>query len=870
MLGLCLLAAGALLPAAQAMRGPDADSYYWLAQGDPGGPTYNFQDIVASGTRAAFVTCPAGGASRGPDITVPVPLQFHAESPLSFYGRSYQNVRIDVNGQLAFEPPGTVSGLDDCDAYWALCGIATTSVGWLCPGGSVATPNYQVAAMWTGLGMNASDPRSGVYYETVCHDGDADLSHCPGPCRDPDPNVPYDPNSNACRIFIVEWYDLRGCWGNQNMGTSCPANQWSTFTCSTCRPPRYSESWVNASGPNTFEAKLFEGSGKVEVHFMATALADAGFAFGPNPQTLTVSHFGSGQGIVMGVEGSGQRSGRLWHGIAFKDTGNIGMSGAGATWKPKTSWAIEYVQDHAPVADFENFSVPPNLYHDGRHGDDPCDRGVMVFGCGAPWPNPEPAYFHGSDWILFQDRSSDLDGKADIVNWTWTFGDGSSSYVPNPSHNYHISGVASYTVTETVTDRMGIVGKATRTVDIYPNRAPHVDFAPPELAQASVPTILRDTSNDTDGKVVEWSWDFGDNQVLMTAVGGPVQHTYAQTGTYPVSLRACDDDGACQSAHHWVDVVLASKAGQNVLEDRPTAYAGPAARVLPGTLVGLSGYETNGRADAYRWKQVSGPGVALEGDATRSPSFTAPTLRLGPEGRLEPVRLAFALVVTDNGRESDPATVVVTVAGPDRPPVARAGAPQSVDPGANVVLDGSQTSDPDGDPVAASWTQISGPEVVLADASSLHPSFMAPPAGELLFALRADDGAGGVDSQTVAVTVASPAPGFTAVTQGASVLFRPTQAAQAYRWTFGDGSESLDAAPEHTYATQGSYEVRLEATDMQGSVHAYVGAVHAYLPAASSRGEAQGRPTPGPLAAGALVAIGAALGRARRRGGLGR
>ncbi|MHB8634307.1 MAG: PKD domain-containing protein, partial [Thermoplasmatota archaeon] len=689
----------AVMPAT-AQKGPDADSYWYIAQGAAGlpGPTYNFQDIVNTGTKASFITCPGGGSSNGPDITVPVPLNFHPESPFQFYDRSYSNVRVNINGELAFEPPGTVNGYADCDAYWALCGIAYSTAGWICTQASASTPNYQIAAMWTGLGYNASDPRTGVYYQTVCHDGDTNLNHCMGTCRDADPNVAFDPNSNNCRIFITQWNDLKGCYANEEYGTSCVADYLTTGAATGCTTPTYDFGYASR-GPNTFESKVFEGSNKVEVHYKAAALADEWEDY-----CGTHYDFGNYQGIVMGVEGSGGKSGKVYHGIAFKDVGNVGMSWGTSKWTPKSNWAIEYVRDHLPVADFENFSVPPNLYHDGRLGDDPCDKGVATMGCMSPWPNPEPAYFHGTDLILFQDRSTDADGKSDIVNYTWNFGDGKGfSYVANPSYNYQENGVVTRTVTQTVRDVMGLTSTAVRYVNLYPNRAPAVSFSAPTSADAKSAVPFVDTSNDTDGRVVQWAWDFGDNQVLVTQTPGVVPHVFDATGKYTVKLRACDDDNACRSFSKNIQITPAPAAGQNVLENPPAANAGADARVFPGAVVQLSGYETNGHADAYLWKQVSGPHVDLQGADTRSPSFAAPQLLMGSDGRLVPARLAFALVVTDNGRESAPATVVVTVAGPNVAPVADAGSDQGVAPGDEVVLDGAKSADVDGDALTVSW-----------------------------------------------------------------------------------------------------------------------------------------------------------------------
>jgi PKD repeat protein len=62
-----------------------------------------------------------------------------------------------------------------------------------------------------------------------------------------------------------------------------------------------------------------------------------------------------------------------------------------------------------------------------------------------------PANPTTDDSVSFSDSSSDSDGS--LITWAWDFGDGSSSSVQNPSHNFAAAGT--YVVTLTVTDDGG-------------------------------------------------------------------------------------------------------------------------------------------------------------------------------------------------------------------------------------------------------------------------------------------------------------------------------------------------------------------------------------------------------------------------------
>ncbi|MDP9797545.1 lysophospholipase L1-like esterase [Catenuloplanes nepalensis] len=66
--------------------------------------------------------------------------------------------------------------------------------------------------------------------------------------------------------------------------------------------------------------------------------------------------------------------------------------------------------------------------------------------------------------------------------------------------------------------------------------------APKLNARQSGRTVTVDAvgSRDTDGRIVEYLWDFGDGS---TAVGTTASHTYAEPGTYLVTLAVKDDAG---------------------------------------------------------------------------------------------------------------------------------------------------------------------------------------------------------------------------------------------------------------------------------------------------------------------------------------
>ncbi len=180
----------------------------------------------------------------------------------------------------------------------------------------------------------------------------------------------------------------------------------------------------------------------------------------------------------------------------------------------------------------------------------------------------------------------------------------------------------------------------------------------------------------------------------------------------------------------------------------PTAHAGPDQDRNAGNTVTLDGSgstDPDGDTLTYSWVQNGGPIVTITGATTASPTFT------GPAG---PATLTFELTVADGRGETDTDVVVITVNGI---PTADAGPNQDVNAPATVTLDGTDSTDPDGDTLTFSWVQNSGPIVTMAGATTASPTFAAPAGpATLTFTLTVNDGRGGTDTDVVVITVNAP------------------------------------------------------------------------------------------------------------------
>jgi hypothetical protein len=152
---------------------------------------------------------------------------------------------------------------------------------------------------------------------------------------------------------------------------------------------------------------------------------------------------------------------------------------------------------------------------------------------------------------------------------------------------------------------------------------------------------------------------------------------------------------------------------------RPVANAGINKSVSEGTVVQLDGsgsYDDDGNPITYLWTTPAG--ITLDNNTLQKPSFTAPEVNVN-------TIYTFTLVVNDGTDNSDPSTVKITVLQINKRPVANAGPDKSYNEGlSSVSLDGSLSSDPDGDVISYKWTSLDG--IILNDALGSSPTFNTP------------------------------------------------------------------------------------------------------------------------------------------------
>lgn len=132
--------------------------------------------------------------------------------------------------------------------------------------------------------------------------------------------------------------------------------------------------------------------------------------------------------------------------------------------------------------------------------------------------------------------SSDEDGS--ITAYNWDFGDGTTGTGMTTIHKYLQRG--EYRVVLQVTDNDGLTGTAAKNIAVSDPPVARF-FMTPEVGVAPLRVHFdASESYDPDGKILSYSWDFGDN---TSARGLTQDHTYGEAGEYTVTLEVVDNHG---------------------------------------------------------------------------------------------------------------------------------------------------------------------------------------------------------------------------------------------------------------------------------------------------------------------------------------
>ncbi len=186
---------------------------------------------------------------------------------------------------------------------------------------------------------------------------------------------------------------------------------------------------------------------------------------------------------------------------------------------------------------------------------------------------PRPVATFSATTVCFNNPTVFTDlSTGTISDWDWSFGDGNTDSVQNPSHTYNSAGT--FITLLIVTSSDGCKDTFGLTVTVNPLPAVNFSYIPVCIGS---PTCFQDLTTIATGTITAWSWNFGD------PASGPANisnmqhpcHTFSDTGAFNVVLTVTSNLG-CQSTTILVAVVLpppvAAFSTANTCLNTPTLF----------------------------------------------------------------------------------------------------------------------------------------------------------------------------------------------------------------------------------------------------------------------------------------------------------
>ena len=285
------------------------------------------------------------------------------------------------------------------------------------------------------------------------------------------------------------------------------------------------------------------------------------------------------------------------------------------------------------------------------------------------------------------DGSNSSDPNGDILTFAWDLdGDGEhdDSTQVQPTRTWMDDG--SYPVSLTVSD--SLLSDTDSAIVTVLDLSPAADFGwTPEVPSEGQAVHFTDASTSPADAIASWAWNFDG---LGTSAEQNPDFTFNSDGTYNVSLTVTDDDGSTDTVVKTVTVAdlgpQAALDGDTILApSQPGSYNAGASSSHPDSIV------------SYEWDwEYDGSNFVPSGDAGAVQQHAWTTVGT----------YVVAVRVTDSDGSQDIAALAVTIEPSG--PVADAGEDQTLlkdSPRSRgqVLLDGSDSHDPNGDPLVHMW-----------------------------------------------------------------------------------------------------------------------------------------------------------------------
>jgi len=350
--------------------------------------------------------------------------------------------------------------------------------------------------------------------------------------------------------------------------------------------------------------------------------------------------------------------------------------------------------------------------------------------------------------------SSDVDG--DTLSYTWSITskpNGSNASLSNATTinaSFVVDAAGIYIVQLIVND--GTVNSQADTVTISTENSPPVANAGADQSVLVNDAVQLDGSgsSDVDGNSLTYTWSLvskpdGSNTTLSDIQAVQPVFDVDVAGSYTVQLIV--NDGTVTSAPDTVTISTGNSAAVSNAGTDQTALVNDT--VL---LDGSGSSDVDGDLLTFMWSFVARPGGSNA--ALSNTTVVKPTFDVDVAGTY-----SVRLIVNDGTVDSVSDTV--TISTENSAPAAKAGADQAVQVTDTVQLDGSGSSDADGDSLTYNWSLVSKPggsSAALSDLKAVKPTFDVDVAGSYMVRLIVSDGTVDSASDTVIISTENSAP----------------------------------------------------------------------------------------------------------------
>ena len=393
-----------------------------------------------------------------------------------------------------------------------------------------------------------------------------------------------------------------------------------------------------------------------------------------------------------------------------------------------------------------------------------------------------------SETIFFDGQAITTPGAT--VTWLWNFGDGNTSDLPDPTHEFE--DIGNLTVTLSVTNN-GCMNSTSQVLQVRP---PVADFEYTVDCITRAVTFFNTSRTNAALMPLTYKWEMGDpaNTQFTTATPG-APFSYPGPGTYNVTLIVTN--GPCADTMTRPVVIIPEQLADFSISKNPVC------KDEPFTLSAINSIAAN--ISNYAW--IVGPQTLPSAQRVISRVISI-------EGTYD-----VSLTITDINGCTNTKTVTnyITVTGPTAnfTPATTGGCQNKT-----LTFNDLSTS---ATSTLVRWEWNFG--------DSTQQVFTAPPfvhtyatTGRFDVTLKVTDAAGCSDEYTLPadLVVTNPVVGFRADTfycPAAPLPFVDTSsgAGLSYFWDFGDGTTSTLQHPQHSYPLgDADYTVKLKITDISG------------------------------------------------------